>query len=203
MTFFDHFAKTDVTALGALIEFKTKENEFNYIAKFLNSGSEILEIGAGQGILANIFSNNNFIHYDIVEPNDIMQNNLIQGGCVRHAKNYFIPGLLEEDSSYDLIILTHLFQHLNDCNEAKKCISEVRRVLKPNGLIFLVSPDYNDWKKDFHDCDFTHNYITTLRHVKELFLGEDIEIIGHKHTYACFESLSGYLISKIIKIATF
>jgi len=203
MAFYDHFAKSKATGLGSLIELKTKEREFNYITKYLNKDSEILEIGAGQGILANIFTQNGFNNYDVVEPNDIMRNNLTNGGGIRQAKNYFIPNLQEEDASYDCIMLTHVFEHLNDCNEAKKFMSEVHRVLKPKGLVFIVCPDYMDWAKDFHGCDFTHNNITTVRRVMELFVGENLETVTHKYTYACFEGLFGYLVSRLVKLATF
>jgi 2-polyprenyl-3-methyl-5-hydroxy-6-metoxy-1,4-benzoquinol methylase len=148
VAFYDHFAKGKTTGLGALIEFKTKEKEFNYITRYLNKDSEILEIGAGQGILANIFTQNGFNNYDVVEPNDIMRNNFINAGGIRQAKNYFIPDLQEEDASYDCIVLTHVFEHLNGCNEAKKFMSEARRILKPKGLIFIVCPDYLDLGKD-------------------------------------------------------
>lgn len=203
MAFYDHFAKGKATGLGSLIEFKTKEKEFNNIAKYLNKDSEILEIGAGQGILANIFTQNGFNNYDVVEPNDIMRNNMINGISIRVAKNYFIPNLQEQDASYDCIVLTHVFEHLNDCNEAKKFISEVRRVLKSEGLIFIVCPDYLDFGKDFYHVDFSHNYITTVRRVMELFLGENLETVTYKYTYACFGGLFGYLISRFVKLATF
>jgi len=128
---------------------------------------------------------------------------LQMGGGIRQAKNYFIPNLQEEDASYDCIVLTHVFEHLNDCNEAKKFISEVYRVLKSEGLVFIVCPDYINLGKDFYNIDFSHNYITTVRRVMELFLGEDLEIITYKYTYACFEGLFGYLISRLVKLATF
>ena len=60
-----------------------------------------------------------------------------------------------------------------------------------------------DWAKDFHGCDFTHNNITTVRRVMELFLGENLETVTYKHTYACFEGLLGYSISRLVKLATF
>jgi 2-polyprenyl-3-methyl-5-hydroxy-6-metoxy-1,4-benzoquinol methylase len=123
MAFYNYFVTNKATGLGSLIELKTKEKEFQYIKKYLNHNSEILEIGAGKGILANIFIKNGFKNYDIVEPNDILRNKLIDKEGIRYAKNYFIPNLQEEDAFYDLIVLTHVFEHLNDCKEAKKFIS--------------------------------------------------------------------------------
>jgi hypothetical protein len=70
-------------------------------------------------------------------------------------------------------------------------------------LIFIVCPDYIDLGKEFYNVDFSHNYVTTLRRVMELFIDEDLEKIYHKYTYACFDGLFGYLTSKLVKLVTF
>ena len=41
-----------------------------------------------------------------------------------------------DDNSFDVIILFGPLYHLLDSNERNKCVSEVYRVLKPNGIIF-------------------------------------------------------------------
>ncbi len=203
MAFYDHFAKSSSTRLGSFIELKTKEKEFNKISNHINKMSEILEIGPGEGVLAGIFIKNGYQNFDIVEPNNILRNRITSTVCIRNAKSYLIPNLLERDNSYDLILLSHVFEHLNDCSEAKHFLDEVDRVLKPNGFIFIISPDYLDFGKDFFNVDFSHNYVTTVRRLMELLIGSNLKFIDYKYTYGCFDGILGFLISRIIRLLTF
>ena len=204
MAFYDHFAFGQPTRIGLWLEQKAKENEYNYLKSFLpdDKNISILEIGPGKGLLAIIFMENGYKNYDIVEPNHIMNKNMIEKG-VRKAGNYFIPRLQENDNSYDLIIATHVFEHLNDAKEADLFISEAKRVLRKEGMIFIVSPDYNNFKNDFFNCDYSHNYVTTLRRTMQIFANHRLRTLGFKYTYSCFQGMLGALLSKIVKLATF
>jgi SAM-dependent methyltransferase len=46
--------------------------------------------------------------------------------------------------------------------------SETYRVLRPNGVAFIVVPDYLKERTFFWDVDYTHNFITTERRVRQL-----------------------------------
>jgi SAM-dependent methyltransferase len=202
MAFFDVFAKDKGTYFGNLIENKTKFKEFKYISRFLKHRSiDILEIGPGQGKLANIFIKNGFTNYDVVEPNDLMRSNLISLG-VRSAKNYCIPKLNEADETYDLIIITDVFEHLNDFKEGDFFITEAHRVLRKSGKLFVLSPDYIDWRKDFWNCDPSHNLVTTLRRLKMLYRDHNFKILSYKYTYAFLDGIIGYVIGKFVKLIT-
>jgi hypothetical protein len=41
-------------------------------------------------------------------------------------------------------------------------------VLRPNGVAFIVVPDYLKERTFFWDVDYTHNFITTERRVRQL-----------------------------------
>jgi SAM-dependent methyltransferase len=205
MSYFDYFAKSRSTKIGGYLHGKKTTNEFKYILNILNNKSysmEILEIGPGKGDLAKLFLKCKFNNYDIVEPNDLMRNKLKQKG-IRKGKNYMIPYLNEKNDSYDLIIISNVFEHLNDTSEAKIFISEVRRVLKKGGYIFILSPDILDWGLDFWNCDFSHSNPTSIRRTIQLFLNNNLKVISYKYTYSCFEGLLGYIINRIIKLFTF
>ena len=203
MAYFDHYLKSEPTWLGLKLEKETKEREFLYISKFLsaNKNIEILEIGPGEGILANIFLQAGYKSFDIIEPNDILREKLMQKG-VRKAFNYSIPMLQEKDKSYDLIICTDVFEHLNDRIESQQFIESVNRVLRKGGIFFLLSPDYTEWKDDFYNCDFSHNNVTTVRRTMQLFSDYNLNSLSYKYTYCCFSGLSGFFIGKTIKFLT-
>ena len=46
------------------------------------------------------------------------------------------------DNYFDEIILSHIIEHLND---AYLFLEEVHRILKPNGIVRIVTPHYTDW----------------------------------------------------------
>jgi len=203
MAFFDVFATGNSTFLGNFLEDKTKEKEFRYISGFLKDKKlEILEIGPGQGKLSKFFISNGYTNYDVVEPHDLMRNNLLSAG-VRKAMSYSIPELQEKDESYDLIIVSDVFEHLNDFKEGFLFISEAYRVLKKGGKLFILSPDCNDWKMDFWNCDPSHNLVTTVRRLMVLYHDSKFKILDYQYNYACFAGLSGYLIGKFVKLITF
>lgn len=203
MAYFDHYANTKKTKLGGWLVVKSKEFDFKYIEKYFgDKDGEILEIGAGYGETASMFLKNNYKNYDVVEPNAIMRDKLVKMG-VRRAKDYYIPVLQETDSSYDLIIVSNVFEHLNDRNEAEQFIKDVYRVLKKSGIIFIQSPDFYDCGKDFFNVDYSHNYVTTVRRTMQIFLNYNLKTINYKYKYSCFTGCGGLLLSKLVKMLTF
>lgn len=65
------------------------------------------------------------------------------------TKNYDLTALPEKDNSFDLVLCSHVLEHIpND----KKALEEIYRVLKPNGKAILLVPldkkldeTYEDW----------------------------------------------------------
>lgn len=203
MPYFDHFAAGRSTALGDFLTRKTVAAEFRFLRRHVAFGPEtaILEIGPGHGELARLFLEAGFGNYDVVEPNHMMREKLITSG-VRRASNYMIPEIPEEDGSYDLIIVCDVFEHLNGATEAQKFIAESMRVLRPRGVLFILSPDYLDWKEDFFNCDFSHSNPTTVRRAGQMFQNAGFEIVAYRYSYACFRGLCGWTLNRIIKLMT-
>jgi len=204
MAYFDHFATSRGTAVGEWITGRSVEREFRFLVQSMPSrrAVEILEIGPGRGRLAQRFLSAGYGSYDVVEPNDIMRAEVQHLG-VRTTSSYRIPNLAEKDESYDVIVACDVFEHLNDSAEAQHFVAEARRVLRPGGLVFIVSPDLMDWKEDFYNCDFSHSNPTTVRRVHEMFLNEGLETVGFKYAYACLDGVFGYVISRTVKLLTF
>ena len=200
MAYFDHFAKSKGTAVGDYITARTIEQDFRFLVRNLPvvQPLEVLEIGPGHGEFATQCLREGYSHYDIVEPNDLLRAHVLNLG-VRSAKSYLIPGLTEKDESYDLIIIRDVFEHLNDARDAQRFVSEARRVLRPGGIVFIMSPDLMDWKQDFYNCDFSHSNPTTVRRTHEMFLNEGLVTVAFKYSYACFHGPVGYLLSRIVK----
>ncbi len=203
MAFFDHFARGTPTQVGAWLEKLTKRREQVYISRFLSSReAEILEIGPGQGLLARIFINSGFSRFDACEPNPLM-NSLLTGLGIRTISNFMVPPIQAPDRSYDALIIADVLEHLADAEYAQQFVKEARRVLRPGGILSIISPDSLDWKTDFFNCDFTHNYVTTLRRARQLLYDAGFRIAGSRYTYGPFTGVGGFLVSRCVKVLTF
>jgi len=204
LAYFDHFAQGKATRLGDWLTRRTIDRQFSFILRHLPASSSlrILEIGPGHGEFAAKFLHQGYHNYDVVEPNPTLRAKLLAIG-IQNARDYLIPDLMEEDNSYDLIIICDVFEHLNDAREAQRFISEANRVLAPGGLLFILSPDLMDWREDFYNCDFSHSNPTTVRRTLEIFQNEGLEPLEFTYLYSCFSGIVGYLLNRLVKFMTF
>jgi SAM-dependent methyltransferase len=204
MAYFDHFATGTSTSVGDWLTRHAIEAQFRFLAAHLpvERDPEILEIGPGHGEFAERLISDGYRRYDVAEPNETLRAKLVHLG-VRRAKNYLIPTLPEADASYDAILVCDVFEHLNDAREAQAFVKEAKRVLRPGGVLFILSPDLMDWKEEFYNCDFSHSNPTTVRRTHEMFINEGMQTAGFAYSYSGFTGPVGFILSKLVKVATF
>jgi len=204
MAYFDHFAGGRSTGIGDWLTRHAIEAQFRFFARHMPAerDPEVLEIGPGHGEFATRLMAGGYRRYDVVEPNETLRAKLVALG-VRQAKSYLIPDLAEKDASYDAIVICDVFEHLNDAREAQRFVSEARRVLRPGGIVFILSPDLMDWREDFYNCDFSHSNPTTVRRTHEIFLNEGLTTVAHAYSYSGFSGPLGFLLNRLVKMATF
>jgi SAM-dependent methyltransferase len=194
MSYFDHFAQSQGTALGNRLSRYAVRRQSAHIKRLLPSrDSAILEIGPGQGDLADLFHQAGYHDYTVVEPNALMRNALARRGF--KAKNYLIPRLDEANCSYDALILFDVFEHLNDTNAAMTFVAEAARVLRPAGLLCILSPDYLHWRADFFNCDFSHSHITSVRRTLQLFYNQGFRMVEYAYFSSFLEGLPATVLS--------
>jgi len=168
MSFYDHYAKHQPTAFGQKIVQRVATRICREIAAHVPTKQvNILEIGPGAGDLARQFLAEGYTGYAAVEPNDTIRAGLAPLGIP--LRNYCIPSLQESDSSQDAIILSHVFEHLNGTTEARTFVAEAARVLRPGGILCVLSPDYLHWGSEFFNGDYTHAHVTTIRRTTQIF----------------------------------
>lgn len=123
---------------------------YNDIERFLDGKipkkTRILDMACGCG---------SFVFYGLLRDLDVWgidpeswKHEFIQMKCEVHNypskwKSHFIKGIGEalpfSDSFFDFITSHQTLEHVQD---VEKCLSEMIRVLKPGGAIFLRAPDY-------------------------------------------------------------
>lgn len=121
-------------------DFDDKMNEFKIknllenieISKIKN----VLEVGCYEGGMSKIL-NKHFEQVDIIEPS----NNCIEKMKISGYKNLFINNILENyntDKRYDLIIISHTLEHIDD---RITVIKKAESLLNQNGYLYVVVPN--------------------------------------------------------------
>lgn len=106
------------------------------------TGASILDVGAGTGSTAKLFSNKNLTRYLAVEPdkeNIKILREKIETGVLNNAVQSKIGniGALEEDDFFDTILYIDVLEHIQD--DASE-LESASRHLRPGGRIIVLSP---------------------------------------------------------------
>ena len=203
MSYFDHFHKRKTaTPIGRILWEYRKRREAEIIQKYLpTSDMAILEIGPGRGEFAQNLLNFGYHNYTVVEPNATMREQLITKGL--KVNKYAIPNLLEEDGTYDAVILISVFEHLKNTEEATVFFDEANRVLRERGILFILSPDYAHWKDDFFLCDYTHCNLTSVRRTIQLCQNHSFLFTNCIYFSAFFTGKVATFLSHIVRFSFF
>jgi ubiquinone/menaquinone biosynthesis C-methylase UbiE len=142
----------------------------------------VLDIACGEGYGSNLLSENagEVIGIDL-------DSKTINHASKKYSKNNlkFIQGKVEDipaaGNSFDVVIS---FETLEHTNEHEKIFHEIKRVLKPGGLLIISTPE----KKYYSELTGYQNPF----HLKEVNESEFIDLVkNHFSYYHCFYQSSG------------
>jgi len=123
---------------------------FFLISKFNEIRNKlVLDVGGGPGIICSEFDLSNFcINLDISLQDLKLCNNKFRNSI--HVVNNSMTNISLKDNSFDYVICAHLLEvaKLLDIekkqvikNKIDKFLDEIHRVLKPNGILLLTTPN--------------------------------------------------------------
>lgn len=125
---------------------------------------KILDVGCGTGQLVRFFNKKGFNALGCDPSKEAV--NFAQKINSKSIKKASATQLPYKTGSFDLITSISVIEHLNQ-KEARKFLNEAKRVLKPNGYIFIITPNFSSpfryllGGKWFAYSDATHiNYFT-------------------------------------------
>jgi len=95
----------------------------------LPAGGRVLDLGAGPGSFRTIRADLSIVRLDLERPHSLGPGSYVLADAARMP---FAPG------SFDLVIGNHSLEHFNELEAA---VSEVGRVLKPDGVLYVAVPD--------------------------------------------------------------
>jgi SAM-dependent methyltransferase len=196
MGYYDYYADRKVSFAA-----RTMQNYFvkmivTALEKRINPNDAVLEIGAGNGRLADALSKK--FKYKGYEPGPALAEALRKRGIPVVEKR--VPPLEEPDASQNAVITFHVLEHLKDFDAVTIFLAEIRRVLKPGGTVMIICPDYLDWKNVFFDFDYSHNYITTSNRLHQLVRDAGLVIDERKYLYGSLSFFPGFFLNTLVKL---
>jgi len=170
--FYDHFHRDSPTGAGNWVARAFSKKIFDFIK--IDPGQSVLEIGPGRGVFADICLEKG-TEYFAVEPNEQMSASLEKRGA--NVVRAMVPPLPDLEKEFDVVVMINVMEHMNSMQDALQLTGQIRDVLKPKGRLVICSPDYLNLRHNFFNCDFSHNYVTTRRRLRQLLLSAGFENI--------------------------
>jgi len=163
--FYRSFSEKRLTAQGAARRGRIEQWRFGLLARFATPPGALLEIGPGQGAIAELARTAGW-RYFAVEPSPFLCKQLRDSGF--EVIEQFVPPIPASNESQDVIYADQVLEHMAGIDAARELVVEALRVLKPGGIFFVVVPDYLKERGFFWDIDYTHNFVTTERRMRQL-----------------------------------
>jgi SAM-dependent methyltransferase len=172
--FYKSFSEKKLTTYGAGRRGKIEQHRLRLLHRFRRPPGEMFEIGPGHGTLAEQAVEAGW-RYTAIEASPILVNVLKQKGLT--VIESWTPPIPIADASADVVYADQVLEHMNGIEAARQFTAEALRALRPGGIFFVVVPDDLKERTFFWDVDYTHNFVTTERRVKQLFNDGGFEIL--------------------------
>jgi SAM-dependent methyltransferase len=101
----------------------------------------LLEIGTGSGAIASYFGSLAQPGFDVEAIDVIDQRRVMSGYRFRLVDGVELP---YEDGSFDVVLSNHVLEHVGERADQARHLREISRVLSPQGVAYLASP--NRWQ---------------------------------------------------------
>ena len=165
MALYDYFANRKKNPMGSWVRRKQAEKLAGLAERHVQKPGTILEIGPGDGYFAERCLQAGYT-YTGVDANSALIRTLREKGV--RARSAVVPPIPLEDRSMDACCLFHVLEHMAHRIEAEELLDEINRVLIEGGRLFVACPNHYSWGRDFFNIDYSHNFVTTPRRVRQL-----------------------------------
>jgi SAM-dependent methyltransferase len=172
-TFYRSFSEKQLTSYGSSRRGKIERARLALLMEHAHPPGDLLEIGPGHGSLAEAAVHAGW-RYRAIEASPILIDVLRKKGL--EVIEAFTPPIPVPDASADVVYADQVLEHMSGIDAARAFVSEARRALRPGGVFFVVVPDYLKERTFFWDVDYTHNFVTTERRVRQLLYDGGFEI---------------------------
>ena len=170
--FYRWFSQRRLTRFGDARKKRTEQRRLGLLMRHVRQTATLLEIGPGHGGFGELARSVGW-RYRAVEASPLLAGALrAQGVDVVEA---WAPPIPVADASCDAVYADQVLEHMSGIDAAREFVAEAWRVLKPEGVLLVVVPDYTKERTFFWDVDYTHNFVTTERRVSQLLFDGGFE----------------------------
>ena len=159
------FTEKKLTGFGGVRRGRIEQSRLEILRQAIQPPGDMLEIGPGHGTLAEQAVAAGW-RYKALEPSPLLVEILRAKGL--EVTQAFTPPFVAGDASADVVYADQVLEHMSGIDTARLFTSEALRALRPGGVFFVVVPDYLKERTFFWDVDYTHNFVTTERRVRQL-----------------------------------
>ncbi len=174
-TFYKSFSETKLTVYGGARRARIEQHRLALLHRFVDEHGDMVEVGPGHGTFAERAVAAGW-RYTAIEASEILIDVLRQKGLTVIPS--WTPPIPVADASADVVYADQVLEHMSGIDGARQFTSEARRALRPGGVFFVVVPDYLKERTFFWDVDYTHNFVTTERRVKQLLVDGGFDILA-------------------------
>jgi len=146
-----------------------------FLKRYINDTSNVIDIGCGYGDLV---KNLDWVRgektaIDIYDAEETQLMEFASRG-IRYIKSDCCNMCVIPDNKYDVCFSSNLLEHLAR-DRILTALCEMKRILKPGGILVLLLPNYRYCFREFWD-DYTHLSPLTDKSVSDLLLVADFKI---------------------------
>ena len=152
---------------------KALRDKINIVNTNQTQKGKLLDIGAGTGDFLVTAKNNGWETLGI-EPSEKAKKIALSKGIS------FKNDIKEiENASFDVVTMWHVLEHVPDIQQH---IAELKRILKPNGLIIIAVPNYKSYDAGYYGKFWAaydvprHLWHFSKKAMAQLFAKEDLEV---------------------------
>jgi SAM-dependent methyltransferase len=180
-TFYRDFSErqTQLTGFGRARRSRTERVRLGLLMAHARPPGDLVEVGPGRGTLALAAVDAGW-RYRAIEASPTLVEHL--RGLNLDVIQAWAPPLPLPDGSCDVIYADQVLEHMPGIDAAREFVAEALRVLRPGGALFVVVPDYLKERTFFWDVDYTHNFVTTERRVRQLLYDGGFSIAQVVHS---------------------
>lgn len=164
--FYKSFSERKLTTYGSSRRGKIEQHRLSLLHRYKLAPGDMFEIGPGHGSLAEQAVHAGW-RYTAIEASPILVEVLRKKGLT--VIESWTPPMPMAASSADVVYADQVLEHMSGIDAARHFTAEALRTLRPGGIFFVVVPDYLKERTFFWDVDYTHNFVTTERRVRQLF----------------------------------
>lgn len=172
--FYKSFSEKSLTPYGAGRRSRIERHRLELLQRFTKAPGTFFEIGPGHGTLGELAVAAGW-QYTAIEASPLLQEVLKRKGL--NVISAWTPPMPMADAAADVVYADQVLEHMRGIDDARQFTAEALRSLKPGGVFFVVVPDYLKEREFFWDVDYTHNFVTTERRIRQLFNDGGFEIL--------------------------